>query len=330
MNAYIITTDGISGMAGGRPYSASTQHPNYNLIIEAVKAKAFDKIQDLVNRSASVAKSIAVTMTTRVKVDSDAGVVLFDGNEIHNVAVDRILQMLSEGFDIRPMVCFLENLLQNPSRRTIDRIMDWLEAGKMPITEDGCFIAFKRVNDEYKSFYDNKTMNAVGSYVTLPRYLCDDRHEQTCSAGLHFCSQGYLPQYSGGRGRVLVLKVNPMDVVAIPDEYGTFKGRACNYYVISELLEAPRAQVETSNPLTAAVIETAHIDQVAQASTAHIRGYIDGYKDGKDKMPPPPEDGKDYDMTAEAFAGYISGYKDGKGHKPRKFKAADLTVQLVD
>lgn len=334
MSAFIITTDGISGMAQGRPYSASTSHPNYAAIIAAVKAKAFDKIHDLVNMSSVVAQQIITSTpagSARVKVDAEAGVILFDGNEIHNSAVNRILRMLVEGFDIQPMIAFLENLLLNPSRRTIDRVWDWVEAAGMPITEDGCFIAFKRVRDDYTSFFDSKTVNRVGANVTLPRYLCDDRQEHTCSAGLHFCSQGYLPSYAGGQGRVLVLKINPTDVVAIPEEYGTFKGRACKYFVVSELEEAPRAQVETSNPLTTAVVETANIDQVAKATTDYIRNYIDGYKSGKDKMPfvDHSEDG-DYPMAPDAVAGYNAGYKDGKGHKPRKFKQADLTENLVD
>ena len=329
INAHIITDDGVNGFAFGKPFAASVDHPNYAAIIQAIKANNYAPIPDLVNQSKAMQARVTMEcISDRVKIDAAAGVILYDGYEIHNTLVNHIFRSLADGFDINPTVLLLEHMLENPSKQTIERMFDWFEAGNMPITEDGYFIAFKRVRNDWTSFYDSKTMHEIGKETSFPRYLCDDNNHNTCSAGLHFCSQGYLPSYCGGEGRVLVLKIHPKDVVAIPFEYGTHKGRACNYLVLAELQEDMREQVETANPLTTAVVETETAQEIAGATVEYIGGYIEGHKDGKDKATmkyPVLQVGPGY----ERARGYSDGYKDGRGHKGRKFKPSDLTIQLI-
>lgn len=324
MSAFIITADGISGMAMGKPFAAVKTHPNYDAIIRAVKDKLWDTVHDLVNISRAIEKQVIRTskMDVRVKVCPEAGVILFDGLEIRNSLVDRIIKMLADGFDVTPMTEFLTNCMEL-NKQVADRIFDWIEAGCMPITEDGCFLAYKRVNFDYTSFYDGKTMNPVGGHVILPRAMCDDNQHNTCSAGLHFCSQGYLPSYHGGGGRILVLKVNPRDVVAIPVEYGTAKGRACRYEVISELEEAPRARAEfpETSAMPQPVVETKNIAEAAKATTSFMYGYVSGFAAGKNKA---TETKGGWLFNGEYNRGYDEGYKDGRGHKPMRFKKGNL------
>jgi hypothetical protein len=78
----------------------------------------------------------------------------------------------------------------------------------------------------------------VGTTPEMPRNEVNDDKDQTCSDGLHFCSQGYLGFYGAG-GRTMILKVNPRDVVSIPSDYDNAKGRACKYEVIGELEAKP-------------------------------------------------------------------------------------------
>ena len=78
----------------------------------------------------------------------------------------------------------------------------------------------------------------------MPREDVDDCREVTCSKGLHFCSQSYLSSYSGGQGRVLIVKVNPRDVCAIPSDHANAKGRACCYEVVCEYKSKDKETVE--------------------------------------------------------------------------------------
>lgn len=75
--------------------------------------------------------------------------------------------------------------------------------------------------------------NSVGKVLEMPRNMVDEDKNRTCSAGLHFCSYDYLAHFGGER--IMVLKINPKDVVAIPADYNNSKGRTCRYEVVDEL-----------------------------------------------------------------------------------------------
>jgi len=61
----------------------------------------------------------------------------------------------------------------------------------------------------------------------------DDDQNRTCSASLHFCSRDYLNHFGGER--IVVVKINPRDVVSIPTDYNNSKGRACRYEIVDEI-----------------------------------------------------------------------------------------------
>jgi hypothetical protein len=77
--------------------------------------------------------------------------------------------------------------------------------------------------------------NDIGSTPSMPRNEVDDRRDNVCSKGLHFCSWDYLPHYNGHRGKVVILKIDPADVVSIPSDYNNAKGRAWQYLVWDEV-----------------------------------------------------------------------------------------------
>jgi len=232
MNSYIVLDNGLSLSIGMQPYNVDRTHPNFDKIVEAVKADEWDSIPDLID----IVKSVVAFGNGRIEVNAEQGTVAYNGEELHSSLTDRILGLMSEGFTIEPLTKFLDNLMENTSKRAVDELYGFLEYGKMPITEDGHFLAYKRVRADYRSVHDGKTDNSIGNIVEMPRNKVDENKDETCSHGLHFCSHGYLSQFSGDR--VVVLKINPRDVVAIPSDYNNTKGRACRYEVVGELSPA--------------------------------------------------------------------------------------------
>lgn len=224
----IVGKSFITAMVDGTTHTVNDQHPNYHRIREAVKTKDYDLVAKLVNISDAVKSYVS----GKIRVEN--GRVMNGDSEIHGVVVDRILDMMREGFDSAPMVAFLENLMNNPSKRAVDELYLWLEKTSLPITEDGHFLAYKKVRDDYRDFYTGTMDNSVGKILEMARNAVDDDRDRTCSEGLHFCSLSYLPQYHGGQGRVMIVKVNPADVVSIPSDYDNAKGRTCRYEVIGE------------------------------------------------------------------------------------------------
>ena len=220
ITASIVGPTFITVMMDGVTHTINGDHINYAAIREALKTKDHAEVERLINIPAAVASFAH----GRVKVVADQ--VFYGDHEVKGSVVTRILAMIREGFDAEPMVRFLDNLMANPSKRAVDELYGFLEATALPITEDGCFLAYKKVNDNYRDFYTGKMDNSIGQVLEMPRNQVDDDRGRTCSRGLHFCSLSYLPHYMGGQGRVLLVKVNPANVVSIPNDYDFAKGRA--------------------------------------------------------------------------------------------------------
>jgi hypothetical protein len=158
-----------------------------------------------------------------------------------------MISMLQEGFDVTPMANFMENLFSNPSKRAVDELYGFLEKNSLPITPQGHFLAYKRVRANYTDCHTGTMDNSVGRVVEMERNAVDDDKDRTCSAGLHFCSHSYLGHFSGDR--VVIVKINPRDVVSIPSDYNDSKGRACRYEVIGEVGNNPDDGTEFTKPV---------------------------------------------------------------------------------
>lgn len=75
----------------------------------------------------------------------------------------------------------------------------------------------------------------VGATVEMPRDKVDSRGHVECSVGLHVGTYGYASTFhSGDYSQLLLVKVDPKDVVSVPD-YDFTKLRACRYTVVGEV-----------------------------------------------------------------------------------------------
>jgi bifunctional DNA-binding transcriptional regulator/antitoxin component of YhaV-PrlF toxin-antitoxin module len=76
----------------------------------------------------------------------------------------------------------------------------------------------------------------------MKRSEVDDDPAVTCSRGLHVAAFPYARDFYPN-GKMMEVKVNPMDVVAVPDDYNAQKMRVCKYVVLREC-EGPRPDQE--------------------------------------------------------------------------------------
>lgn len=87
------------------------------------------------------------------KITYNDGVIFYLGTPIHSVLTKKIVSMIEENYkNIDPMIKFLENLMKNPSKRAVDELYGFLEYANLPITEDGHFIAYKKLEGILKIF----------------------------------------------------------------------------------------------------------------------------------------------------------------------------------
>lgn len=230
--AKILTASSVTLLVNGKTLTATKDsHPSYLQIREAVGKNDYDTAIALLDTATMI------TDATDGRVSVKNGEVLFNGKPVHNGIATRIIETLSEGHDATSLIKFLDNLLDNPSFKSVQQISRFIEACNLPITDDGHLIAWKRVRGDYKDFYTGTIDNSVGLVVEMPRNEVEDDPEITCSYGLHFCAESYLSQYHGGDGRIIMLKINPRDIVSIPTDYNNAKGRCCRYEVIADVGE---------------------------------------------------------------------------------------------
>ena len=236
--AITITGSGkVCAVINGQSYTIANDHPKYKQIIESIKQKDWDGFVNLVNISKQVEDYAGVEISD--------GALIVNGEIIHNTLTKRIVSFMGQGLPFDPMMKFLSNLMGNPSKRAVDELYDFLEAGELPITEDGCFLAFKNVRSDYKDIHSGTFDNSVGKVCEMSRNRVCDNKDQTCSSGLHFCSIAYLPSFSDSNGgKTMILKINPADVVSIPSDYNNTKGRCCRYEVVAEYKEDWRSKVD--------------------------------------------------------------------------------------
>lgn len=265
---FLIQGNNIVVVIGNKSHTVSKTHITYQKVLDAIKAQDWDLVKDIIEPK----KVVLNYGKGNVSIQGEE--LFWKGKPLHNTMATRMITMLQDGFPIEPMVNFMENLYQNPSKRSVDELYNFLEKSQLPITPDGHFLAYKKVRANYMDCHTGTMDNSVGKIVEMERNEVDDNKDRTCSAGLHFCSLGYLGHFGGER--IMIVKINPRDVVSIPSDYNDTKGRACRYEVIGELNKEEAPEDAFTAPVQAngnTIVKQA----VKEGSSDFFAGYEAGY-----------------------------------------------------
>lgn len=300
---YIMQGDNVTLVIDGEPYTINKTHLTYNKVIDAIKQNLWDTVKELINPT----KAIITYSKGNISIVNNE--LFWRGNPFHNSLTMRMVQMLQEEFDIEPMVNFMNNLMKNPSKRAVDELYGFLEKNSLPITPDGCFLAYKRVRDDYKDCHTGTMDNSVGKVVEMERNQVDDNRDNTCSSGLHFCSHSYLNSFGGER--TVIVKIDPADVVSIPSDYNDAKGRTCRYEVIGEVPRNPDDEREFNKPVQV----NASSLEPKKGSSPFYAGYTDGYEGNSYN----PNYVNSFDQR-NYEEGFDKGQKDYDNGKPEKYR----------
>ena len=191
-----------------------------------------------------------------------------DGKFLDGPIAETLTKMATEGSDddlvyVKSLAKFIEKTEQNPSIENSDQLYRWIINEGLTITPDGDFIGYKAVNRTsqevpfdldtkgHEVFWSSRdggavvnglevpgyVPNFVGAVVEMPRDKVDSDGNVHCSVGLHVGTFDYAYKTFGGSGSTsttLLTKVNPADVVSVPNDYNFQKLRTCKYTVIRE------------------------------------------------------------------------------------------------
>lgn len=205
----------------------SANDKEWTQIIEGIKTKNEQALIAIMDRP------VRIKDYTTGHIELRNGLIYYKNEVLHEAICRRLIRMYDEGFDISHLLIFLNNLMENPSNSAKQELYEFLAACNLPITTDGHFLAYKLVRDNFMDVHSGTMDNTPGAIVKMARNNVDDRRNITCSHGLHVCSLAYLRHFYGDR--LVLVKVNPRDVVSVPEDYGNTKMRVCQYEVIKEL-----------------------------------------------------------------------------------------------
>ena len=228
--ASIIRDDSMTFVIDGKTYKVLKTDPVFSRVKAAHLVQDSDAIVKLLDISAGLVNYASGSVTIA------DGVVTWNGMEMHNAVTKRMVRMMQEEFEISDLILFLDNMMENPSKTAINELYQFMDANELPITSDGYMLAYKKVLADYTDIYSGTFDNSVGQAPTMRRGEVDDDRDRTCSTGFHFCSKDYLHSFgsNGSGARVMIVKINPRDVVSIPSDYNNAKARCCDYEVVGE------------------------------------------------------------------------------------------------
>ena len=231
-NSIVITS------TEGMPISIDSSHPNYEEVktLLTTKTGTYDQITDLMQPMKEFRRVLS-TSNFYENADGDICIDIDSYQFVLPLELQmEVVRVNRANGNLVPLEAFVTRLASNPDKDVHRQLYGFISACGLTLTEDGHFLAYKKVRDDYLDIYTGTMDNSPGKTLSMPRFAVEKNPNRTCSAGLHFAAWGYLQHYGASSGtRVVILKIDPADVISIPSDYNNMKGRACKYTVIKEI-----------------------------------------------------------------------------------------------
>jgi hypothetical protein len=256
VSARIVNPDPLSGfitvVLDGERHSINAGNTLFSKALDAYKADDWDTFVACVNPTIRLKSLYASYEGIEVK---DGNLYVF-GDPVHSTLANRVLSFLEHGLDCVHLFKFILKLNLNPSKRAVDELYTFLEHRALPITDNGNFLAYKAVRADYTDKHSGKFLNTVDAVLEMPRNKVDDDKNVGCSYGFHAGTVEYAKDFLGGQGHLMIVEINPADVVSIPTDCQFQKLRTCKYKVVGEY------EIDLTDPMYASRFQTDDDDDV--------------------------------------------------------------------
>ena len=256
VSARIVNPDPLSGfitvVLDGERHSINAGNGMFSKALEAYKVNDWDAFIGCVNPEIRLKSLYASYEGIEVK---DGNLYVF-GDPVHSTLATRVLSFLETGLDCVHLFKFILKLNLNPSKRAVDELYTFLEHRALPITDNGNFLAYKAVREDYTDKYTGKFLNTIDAVLEMPRNKVDDDKNVGCSYGFHAGTVEYAKDFMGREGHLMIVEINPADVVSIPTDCQFQKLRTSKYKVVGEY------EIDLTDPLYASRFETDQDDDV--------------------------------------------------------------------
>lgn len=292
--AKIITENGITLYYGCQVYTAQKSHINYDNLLKEIRSSNYEEFIKLLSDESKLTPIKKLLNNNFVVLDEK---LYYSGRLLGGIISERIFDLIEDGHDTSYMEKFLDNLLKNPSSRAVEELYKFLENKNIPITEDGCFLAYRAILSNYYSKHANRNLilisgryneegriyNGIGQVIECERNCVSDNPKIDCGKGLHVGGLSYAGPggtYFGTGDRTVIVKVNPKDVVTIPYD-DSLKIRVCKYEVIGEYT-GPLPSTTTAQPVPKkVVVEEEAIEPTVKCANLEVGNNIKFFYKGE-------------------------------------------------
>ncbi len=225
-------------------YQFDHTHCEYEGLVECVKVGDQDAFLDLLNTGT------VIEDWSEGDFEFRDGFLYYEDEQVASQPTDRILQLIKNGWDHKPMLSYLDRLYQNVSNRAVMESYNWCSHKGLPITPDGYLVGYKGVavysggnttdkmgrplqdGDLVDRYTGNSFRNNVADECNMNRRRVSDDCTQGCAAGLHVGTYEYACDWAGNEGKVVLVKFDPADIVSVPTDCEHQKMRVSGYTVI--------------------------------------------------------------------------------------------------
>jgi hypothetical protein len=226
-----LSNDNLVTVLNGNHYKVSKDSRVYREVLEGIKeGLTDDEIVEIFNSDGLA----SYTLGSDIEIKEDK--FFIDNEELKPSMVKRIKEFANSNLPIDHFVNFVRAAEDNPSKESKDEGFDFLDYKGLPITDDGCFLAYKAIRGDYTDIYTGTVDNRPRKLVEMKRNKVDDDRAKGCSDGLHVGTIEYVRGYAKWNSQynpiIILVKVNPKDIVSVPHQDTCQKCRVCEYLVL--------------------------------------------------------------------------------------------------
>ena len=244
---------------GGQPHQFDHTHPEYNGLCECVMTGDADEFVNLINTGTVIENWSEGNFAFR------DGFLYYEDEQVANQPTERIINMIKNSWDYKPMLAYLDRLYQNVSNRAVQESYNWCSHKGLPISDDGMLIGYKGVSlysgedrfdklgrplaegDHVDKYTGTSFRNNIGDECSMNRRGVSDNCNDGCASGLHVGTYEYAENWAGTNGVVILVKFDPADIVSVPTDCQYSKMRVSKYTVVSVAREQLEEEVYTED-----------------------------------------------------------------------------------
>lgn len=235
MNKFIATGDNLTIVYKSTTYTYQLP-PNIGQVIKLLREQKYDRAIKIIH------KKFLIEEISNGKIKESSKGMTIEGQELPDNVKMFIERLIKDKKPVDGIINLWKRLSRNTGKiseenEKISResLFDYLVNACVRILDNGCFVAYKGVQDNYRDCHSARYDNSPGKIVSMPRENVTVDRNTTCAAGLHVGSFNYMKDnYNNGR-RWLECLVDPKDVVSVPTDYNHQKMRVCRYKVIRDV-----------------------------------------------------------------------------------------------